>query len=97
MSRDPKTRDTRPERILLHLARRDGDWSGRAVRFGSGEEYRFTGLSDLMAWIGGRSAGSSDAEEASHASSPAVVDPPGSGTPASGPGAPGSVSGDQPA
>jgi hypothetical protein len=45
--------DTRPERILLHLARREGAWMGRAVRFSRDEEYQFASLDELVAWIEG--------------------------------------------
>ena len=42
---------TKPQKVLLHMARKDNDWAGKATCFSGGEEYVFDNLEDLFAWL----------------------------------------------
>ena len=42
---------TKPQKVLLHMARKDNDWAGKATCFSGGEEYLFENLEDLFAWL----------------------------------------------
>jgi hypothetical protein len=46
-----KTVTTKPQKVLLHMARKDNDWAGKATCFSGGEEYVFDNLEDLFAWL----------------------------------------------
>jgi len=45
--------ESKPEKVLLHMARTDDDWAGVAIRFDGEESYRFRSLSGLVAWLSG--------------------------------------------
>ena len=40
-----------PQKILLHVARKDGDWTGKATSFSTNEEYVFHNLKELFRWL----------------------------------------------
>ena len=42
---------SRPERVLLVLARGTGDCRGKAIRFSDGAEFRFRTVRELAAWL----------------------------------------------
>jgi len=42
---------TRPQRILLVLARQSGDCRGKAIRVADGTEFRFESLEELRHWL----------------------------------------------
>jgi hypothetical protein len=42
---------SRPERILLVVARRQGDCRGKAVRIADDSEFRFDSVSELAEWL----------------------------------------------
>jgi len=42
---------SRPQKILLHIARKDGNWVGKATSFSTKEEYTFQSLTDLFRWL----------------------------------------------
>ncbi len=46
-----KTIATKPQKVLLHMVRKDDDWAGRATCFSGGEEYLFDNLEDLFVWL----------------------------------------------
>jgi len=52
--RTMKAVTTKPQKVLLHMARKDNDWAGKATCFSGGEEYVFDNLEDLFAWLRGR-------------------------------------------
>jgi hypothetical protein len=43
--------ESKPEKVLLHMARTDDDWAGVAIRFDGAEPYRFGSLKVLVAWL----------------------------------------------
>jgi len=47
----PTTTETRPEKVLLQMAIKDGDWAGIAIRFETEERHRFSGLWGLVTWL----------------------------------------------
>jgi hypothetical protein len=49
--RERETSQTKPEKVLLHMARKDGDWAGVAIRFQGGEEHTFRSLKGLVSWL----------------------------------------------
>jgi hypothetical protein len=46
-----ETSQTKPEKVLLHMARKDGDWAGVAIRFQGGEQHTFRNLKSLVSWL----------------------------------------------
>ena len=44
---------TKPEKVLLHMARKDGDWAGLAIRFDGEDPHKFQSLKDLFTWLSG--------------------------------------------
>ena len=40
-----------PERVLLHLGSRDGELTGKAIRFRDETEVRFHSLRELVDWL----------------------------------------------
>ena len=40
-----------PERVLLHLGSRDGELTGKAIRFRDETEIRFRSLRELVDWL----------------------------------------------
>jgi len=47
-------RKSRPERVLLVLARTEGDCRGKAIRFSDQTEFHFKSLSELSEWLASR-------------------------------------------
>jgi len=45
------TAQSKPTKILLHLAKTEDDWAGKAIDFGQNNEYRFLNLTELMNWL----------------------------------------------
>ncbi len=45
------TDSSRPQKVMLHVARQDGSWRGKAVSFDRNEEFLFRSLSELAAWL----------------------------------------------
>lgn len=43
--------ESKPEKVLLHMARTEDGWAGMAIRFDGEETYRFRSLSGLFAWL----------------------------------------------
>lgn len=54
----PRATASKPEKVLLHMARTDHDWAGVAIRFDGEEPYRFQSLKVLFAWLSRLRAGS---------------------------------------
>jgi hypothetical protein len=50
MTKD-EIRNSRPERVLLVLARTEGDCRGKAIRFSDQTEFHFKSLSELSEWL----------------------------------------------
>lgn len=42
---------SRPERVLLLLARHAGECRGKAIRFADEAEFRFESLEELVSWL----------------------------------------------
>jgi hypothetical protein len=42
---------SKPEKVLLHMARTGDDWAGVAIRFDGKEPYRFRNLALLVGWL----------------------------------------------
>jgi hypothetical protein len=45
------TPTSRPERVLLLLARHDGECRGKAIRFADETEFRFESMEQLTRWL----------------------------------------------
>jgi hypothetical protein len=43
--------ESKPEKVLLHMARTEDGWAGTAIRFDGEESYRFQSLGGLFAWL----------------------------------------------
>jgi hypothetical protein len=43
--------ESKPEKVLLHMARSGGDWAGVAIRFDGEQPYKFHSLNSLVAWL----------------------------------------------
>jgi len=63
----PASADSKPQKVLLHMARKGGEWAGKATHFEREEQYTFTNLEDLLAWLESRtiSRGKSRAKKSS--------------------------------
>jgi hypothetical protein len=48
---DKENAYSRPERILLVVARRQGDCRGKAIRIADESEFRFDSVSELARWL----------------------------------------------
>jgi hypothetical protein len=49
--RPARSAHSRPEKVLLHMARTEEDWAGVAICFDGQEPHRFRSLKDLSAWL----------------------------------------------
>jgi len=51
--RSPEDEITRskPTKILLHMAKKDEEWAGVAIRFDTQERHRFRNLDELRRWL----------------------------------------------
>ena len=54
----PQATASKPQKVLLHMARTDHDWAGVAIRFDGEEPYRFQSLKVLFAWLASLRGGS---------------------------------------
>jgi hypothetical protein len=50
-----KTNDSgtksRPQKVLLHMAKIDGEWVGKATNFDTEQDCKFQNLKDLFLWL----------------------------------------------
>ncbi len=46
-----KPENTRPRKVLLHVAKKNGQWAGKATDFNHNKEYRFSSIDDLFEWF----------------------------------------------
>jgi hypothetical protein len=49
--------DSKPLKVLLHMARQGGDWAGKATHFEREEQYSFGTLQELFDWLENPDAG----------------------------------------
>jgi hypothetical protein len=47
----PCSTESKPEKVLLHMARTGEGWAGVAIRFSGEEPYRFASLRLLFEWL----------------------------------------------
>lgn len=45
------TTASKPEKMLLHMALKDGDWAGKATSFERRVHFKFSNLQELIQWI----------------------------------------------
>ena len=43
--------NSKPVKVLLHMACVDDDWAGKAILINKKEEYRFKSLKELAGWL----------------------------------------------
>jgi hypothetical protein len=46
-----RTSASKPEKVLLHMARTQDDWAGVAIRFDGEQPFKFHSLSGLFTWL----------------------------------------------
>jgi hypothetical protein len=49
--KDGADKDARPQKVLLHIARQNGNWAGRAISFGRKEEILFSSFEEFVEWL----------------------------------------------
>lgn len=54
---DAATTQSKPVKVLLHMARTEGDWAGKAADISHNQECRFRSLTELMSWLKERERG----------------------------------------
>ena len=42
---------TRPQKVLLHMAKIGDEWAGKATDFKTEEKYKFKNLKELFSWL----------------------------------------------
>jgi hypothetical protein len=45
---------SRPQKVLLHMAKIGDDWAGNATDFKTEEKYKFKNLKELFSWLRGK-------------------------------------------
>lgn len=46
--------ESRPQKVLLHMAKFDGEWAGKATNFTTEENFKFKNLQELFDWLKNR-------------------------------------------
>jgi len=49
--RESSRAKTKPQKVLLHMARKDGEWAGVATNFKTEKILRFQSLRELVNWL----------------------------------------------
>jgi hypothetical protein len=47
--------NTRPQKVLLHIARQKGKWTGRAISYERKEEILFGSIAEFVDWLSNES------------------------------------------
>ncbi len=48
---DEKSTVSRPQKVLLHMAKVGNEWAGKATDFNTEEKYKFKSLKELFSWL----------------------------------------------
>jgi hypothetical protein len=51
------TTQSKPVKVLLHMARAGGDWAGKAADISHNQQCQFRSLKELMGWLDQRQKG----------------------------------------
>jgi hypothetical protein len=43
--------ESRPQKVLLHMAKLGGEWAGKATDFSTEENFKFKNLQELFDWL----------------------------------------------
>jgi len=43
--------ESKPQKVLLHMARKNGEWAGMATNFKTEKNYKFRSLKELFNWL----------------------------------------------